>query len=458
MGAVVLDHTAPQNVQYAVPLWLRDEQIRANIVRVKDRVQPHERRDDPIAIVCFGPSLRQTWEQVRGFRYVMTCSGSHRFLVERGIVPTYHVEVDPRAHKVGLIGPPQRETEYLLASTVHPDVVSHLEGFTVKLWHVFDNTEDGKRLIPADEWAITGGCDVGLRAMTLAAFLGFRDLHVFGMDQSAGTVDAPEETRHAAEHPHSSTRGKYAPCEYDGVTYYTTSAMLEAARGVGHELNQMPAVEATFYGDGLCQHMMRNHVRKDTDGRELVSNMIAFARPATISAEYAALNAQLHRDNLAYGVGGGKHADTVRKLRDAIKAESVLDYGAGKGYLAKALDFPIWQYDPAIPEIAATPRPADLVVCSDVLEHIEPDRLTFVLDDLRRCVKKIGYFVIHMGPASKTLADGRNAHLIQKGEFWWRTKLEKFFTIGKIQKRKNGVELEVVVAPHQQKKKKGRAA
>ena len=79
-----------------------------------------------------------------------------------------------------------------------------------------------------------------------------------------------------------------------------------------------------------------------------------------------------------------------------------------------------------------SPRPADLVVCTDVLEHIEPEKLPFVLDDLRRCVKQIGYFVIHTKAAAKTLADGRNAHLIQKDQAWWTETLGRYFTVGKV--------------------------
>jgi hypothetical protein len=157
--------------------------------------------------------------------------------------------------------------------------------------------------------------------------------------------------------------------------------------------------------------------------------MIGFAKPQLISAEYCSLNAKLHRENVSYGVGGGKHAATVLKLAESIKSTSVLDYGCGKGYLAKELPFPIWEYDPAVPGKEESPRPADIVVCSDVLEHIEPEKLAFVLDDLRRCVKKVGYFVIHTGPSSKILADGRNSHLLQKGANWWKKKLRKFFTV-----------------------------
>jgi hypothetical protein len=116
-----------------------------------------------------------------------------------------------------------------------------------------------------------------------------------------------------------------------------------------------------------------------------------------------------------------------------VTEHCIVTHNCGKGYLAKALPFPIWEYDPAIPGKEETPRPADLVVCTDVLEHIEPDRLVFVLDDLRRCTLKLGYFVIHTGPSSKTLADGRNTHLIQKDKTWWALKLSKYFEVAKLE-------------------------
>lgn len=452
MGVIVLDPTVSQKTQYAIPTWLRDEQIKLALARPHvGRLQPASAPTDaPCAVVGFGPSLRDTWAEVRAFApHILSCSGSHKFLLERGIVPRWHVEVDPREHKVPLIGPPHPDVEYLIASTCHPKVFEHLAGFRVTLWHVFDGSEEGQRLLPPGEWAVTGGCDVGLRAMTMAAFLGFRDINVFGLD---GCAPAIGEGRHAADHPHGVQ--KYATCEYGGQTFYTTPAMLEAARQTFHELNQMPHARATFHGDGLIQAMARDYVPKPAPIPAYLQNVVGFAKPELISAEYRALNAQLHRQNLAYGVGGGRHAETVKKLRACDGVESVLDYGAGKGYLAKALDFPIWQYDPAIPEIAETPRPADLVVCTDVLEHIEPERLMFVLGDLRRCVRRIGYFVIHTGPASKTLPDGRNTHLIQHGETWWRKKLEPFFVVGDVKKK--GFELHVIVAPRT--KSKGAAA
>ena len=145
-----LDITKAQEVSYCIPLWLRDEQIIQNIARSEvGRIEPHhDLRTDPCAIVCYGPSLNDTWKQVQDFQYIFSCSGSHKFLLERGIVPTWHVEVDPRVHKVELLGPPHPGVEYLVASTCHPQYFDHLKGFKVTLWHVFDNAEDGLRTLP----------------------------------------------------------------------------------------------------------------------------------------------------------------------------------------------------------------------------------------------------------------------------------------------------------------------
>lgn len=446
---LTLDWTRKQEVSYAVPLWLRDEQIRVNTAAVKLRIEPGEVTDEPCAVVCYGPSLNETWEQIRTFKRIITCSGAHKFLVDRGILPTWHVDVDPRLHKKNLIGEPVTSVEYLIASTCHPDYVQWLldSGVKVRLWHVFDSSDEAMRVLPPGEWALTGGCSVGLRALAMARFLGHRQLDVFGMDGCEGSSG-----KHAAAHPNQAK--KRSSVEYEGRTYYTTPGFLEAARTTAHEVNELRDVTVRFHGDGLVQAMMRNYQRTATPYLE--GGNLAFNKPELISAEYRRLNAQLHRENLAYGVGAGKHAPIVKKLVGTLKTAdglppSVLDYGAGKGYLQKSLPFPIYQYDPAIPGLEESPRPADLVCCLDVLEHIEPERLIYVLDDLRRCTKQIGYFVINTKPAQKKLPDGRNTHLIQQGRAWWEGQLRQFFTVAKVFDR--GAELHVLVSPHPKKSK-----
>jgi len=424
---------------YCIPLWLRDLQIDANIKKVRGRIQAFEgKRTEPIAVVGFGPSLQETWERIRGFKWMISTSGAHRFLIDRGIIPTWHIEVDPRKHKIKLLGEPHPEVTYLPASTVHPSYLDHLAGHKVELWHVFANEEDAMRTLPREEWALFGGPDVGQRALAIARFFGFTELHVFGIDGCAG----PESMSHAAEHPNAPR--KFQECEYpegSGRKWRTTPSLLECAKAIPHELDMLKDVTATFYGDTLAAEVVKNYVRTPKPK----GTTLGVLKPAVISAQYLDLNRRLHVDNLAYGVGGGKHAKTVKTLCEKLATRSVLDYGCGKSMLAKALPFPIWEYDPAIEGKDESPRPADLVVCTDVLEHIEPELLDFVLDDLRRVTRKIGFFVIHTGASHKTLADGRNTHLIQQPREWWHLKLARFFQVAQI--KQAGPELYCVVAP-----------
>jgi Uncharacterized protein conserved in bacteria len=437
----VLDWKARQNVVYCVPPPVKFEQIKINLRKNCGRIEAATQlRSEPIALVSFGPSLKNTWEKIKEFKYVMSCSGSHKFLVDHGIVPTHHIDVDPREHKIKLIGEPQKGCEYLIASTCHPRLIDYLQnaGCNVRLWHIFDNDEEGYRILPPGEWMVTGGCSVGVRLLTISRFLGFTDLHIFGMDGSFGG-----EGSHAAEHPNDASKKTVHETEYNGVKYRTTPSMLEAARNTWHELDMMKDVKTTFYGEGLVQAMAKDYVRKELPEKAQV--FIAYDKPTLISAEYRDLNAKLHQDNPMYGIGGARHAPTVLKMCEKLKTTSVLDFGAGKMQLARELPFPIWSYDPVIPEISAPPRPADLVCCFDVLEHVEPDKIMAVLSDLKRCVKKAGYFIVHTGPASKCYANGQNAHLLQRDRSWWKFKLKKFFTVCQIEE--HPPMLHVIVAP-----------
>ena len=95
-------------------------------------------------------------------------------------------------------------------------------------------------------------------------------------------------------------------------------------------------------------------------------------------------------------------------------------------------------YDPAREGYNDTPRPTQMVCCIDVLEHIEPDLIDNVFDDLRRVTKEVGFFTIHTGPAIKILDDGRNAHLIQEDMDWWLPKIMDRFKLNTVQRTDNG--------------------
>ena len=153
-----------------------------------------------------------------------------------------------------------------------------------------------------------------------------------------------------------------------------------------------------------------------------------------ISEEYLNLQHHLH-NNPRYGVMSIHFAPEVAEFAKKNECSSILDYGAGKQRLKTGLDENGYKgkysaYDPAVVEIKTIPEGVyDLVVCLDVLEHIEPEFLDNVLDQMKEETSKYGFFTIATGPAKKTLRDGRNAHLIQQPFKWWKPKLEERWEI-----------------------------
>lgn len=151
-----------------------------------------------------------------------------------------------------------------------------------------------------------------------------------------------------------------------------------------------------------------------------------------ISELYRQEQQQLH-GNPNYGVASIQFAPLVTEFLNQFGIRTLLDYGAGKGRLAKHIrpnhEIVMTFYDPAVPVWSNLPKPHQMVVCIDVLEHIEPDLLNNVLDHLAELTEKIGFFTVHTGPAIKVLSDGRNAHLIQKPPSWWLPKIFERFEL-----------------------------
>lgn len=142
-----------------------------------------------------------------------------------------------------------------------------------------------------------------------------------------------------------------------------------------------------------------------------------------------------------YGTASKVYAPYVSRLVNEFGVTELLDYGAGKGLLARNLEanhkVRIQMYDPAIPDLAGDPIPMQMCACIDVLEHIEPECLDEVLDDLKRCTQTIGFFTVSTREAEKVLSDGRNAHLIVKPVEWWLPKFLERFELQLFQKNGN---------------------
>lgn len=144
----------------------------------------------------------------------------------------------------------------------------------------------------------------------------------------------------------------------------------------------------------------------------------------------------------------------VTQIIERMGITHLLDYGCGSQVnLAKHLKVPhkltYQAYDPGVPRYAKAPLPAQMVACIDVLEHIEPDCLESVLNDLERLCEGVLFATVDTAPAVKTLSDGRNAHLTQEPMSFWLPKFWERWTIQTVQSTSEHSFLVIAVAkPH----------
>ena len=137
-------------------------------------------RGEPLAICGGGPSLDDHVDELKNFNQVMACGSVHDHLVDLGITPTFALAVDAKEDAVNWFQKPQEKTSYLLASQCHPNLFDRLEGHKIAMWNFPGQLDDESCF--NGEPMINWGCMVGVHSLQTAVFLGFQELHFFGMD------------------------------------------------------------------------------------------------------------------------------------------------------------------------------------------------------------------------------------------------------------------------------------
>lgn len=155
---------------------------------------PEYQRDKgatPIALVGGGPSVADYADEISRFPVVVACGSAHDWLISRRIKPDYAVICDPDALMADYLRVPSRRTSYLVSSHCHPAVFKALRGYFIAIWHCHPVGEDYLKQVEGRDYrAIGGGCTVGLRALSIAITLGYKNIHFFGFDSCLGLEDA----------------------------------------------------------------------------------------------------------------------------------------------------------------------------------------------------------------------------------------------------------------------------
>lgn len=170
-----------------------------------------------------------------------------------------------------------------------------------------------------------------------------------------------------------------------------------------------------------------------------------------ISDGYRYLLAEAHAGNAIWGSDGARHARKIGALARRVGALTLLDFGCGKGTLKANFLEPgvrVAEYDPGIPGKHELPAERfDIVACTDVLEHVEPEQIDATLAWIAAHSAKATYLQVCCRPANETLPDGRNAHLIVQPHNWWYETIRKFYPNGKFEWHEATYSFEAIIIP-----------
>jgi len=236
----------------------RNENVRRNCAKVSRRVQdgvpPHDRT---ASLVCYGPSLQNTWPLLKGLQDVYCVGAAHQFLIDRGIIPRAMIDCDPRARNADQMGAPHKDVSYWLASCVDPSYVRKLAGYDLSLWHLHNGqvSADFVWSIEPEAWLLIGGGSVGLRSISLLYARGYRSFDVHAMDSSYAE-GAAEGGQYAGSHADQNPKA-LLNVRCGDRWFKTNPSLVDYARQFMDDLRLWEGAKFRMFGDGLLQEMCR---------------------------------------------------------------------------------------------------------------------------------------------------------------------------------------------------------
>ena len=421
--------------------------IRTNMRRELPTMKSEQEHDRIMVMVCGGPTAKSYIDEIREKskdpRYDVFCSNkTHDWLLENDIIPYAQFIIDPKESKINDVQNPRNGVKYMIGAQCHPGVFDALAWYDVIRLIAYTGVSNNggpkdyeiiRAWLDEDEFSpLDGGTMAGLRAMTLGQVLGYLTIEFYGFDSCFF-----EEDENGMPVCYSYDKPRLEDTlevrTEDGQIFLSTPVFASQARQFLKWKHQLEWMKFVVHGDSLTAHLNK---------LDAISNVPEHDR---LYSDYH-LQSTTNRhseDSLkgnkagGYGTSGHKHAGKIAVLAGQLVKKfgdtTVLDYGCGKRTLEAVLPpitgMTLYSYDPAIKGVDALPEPADIVVCTDVLEHIEPDCLENVLDHLKSLTKKLAYLCIATRPAEKVFSDGRNLHLIVQPVTFWYSKVRKRFDI-----------------------------
>jgi hypothetical protein len=353
---------------------------------------------------------------------VFALNGAYNWLQERGVIADYAIFYDSRPENVVFASNPHSSTEFLIASQCHPCMFTALEDYLVTMFHMAGETSTQKLIFEhvKDAHVLGGTLTVGLQALNIAYTMGYRDVKLYGYDSSAH-----ETQKHAYAQPLNDGQILH-DVPFNGNIYKCAAPMAAQAKAFmdSYKVYVNAGIAIEVIGDGLLPAMWKEVER--------VQNNLA---------EKEALKYRRMWEFDSYrkfAPGESKVEHAIAEL-EAPKGASFIDFGTGTGRAAKklqmmgykvlAVDFAVncLDEDVFVPFCLANlwelpDLKANFGYCTDVMEHIPPEKVDDVLKGITSCVNS-AYFMISTRPDSMGELISEVLHETVQPPQWWAEKL-----------------------------------
>jgi SAM-dependent methyltransferase len=259
--------------------------------------------------------------------------------------------------------------------------------------------------------------------------MGYRKLHLFGYDSSHDNGSHAYEQKMNAGEP-------ICKVTVFGKTFRTSWTMAKQAEFFPQLCDQLIDLGCviTVDGDGLLPYMTREIARRAT------------LKPQSEREKYEAMWSLPEYREIA---PGEEVAQTFIDIAEVKKDDVIIDFGCGTGRGAKRIhdltgcefvmvDFANNSLDDAVKAdfnwytkvIHDLSQPLDLEsekgYCTDVMEHIPPDQVDSVLNNVMRASKRVFFQISLIDDVCGSMI-GQKLHLSVHPFEWW---IEKFKALG----------------------------
>ena len=390
MQTAIIEHNPAATMPLVIPATLTcntpEEKILANMEH-NARAKPHgwvkrEPEHGGVALICGGgPSIEDYLEQIAAAKAaggtIFALNGCSSFLRRHGIKADYQVILDAQPATAELVDLDAKA--HLFASQVDPQLFELVPDAI--LWHATHG-----EIAPEYPWyehdytMIGGAVTVGNASLVLAYALGFRKIECYGFDSSHR-----KRQSHAYRQP-MNDGDPLTELEFNGTKYLCSLTMRAQVKHFMERVRSLleAGCRIWVHGDGLLPAVFhapqmsevdkyRNMWRQDgyritSPGELIAPKFVEWARPR---------HGQVVAD---LGCGTGRGGKAIKRLTGC----SVLYVDFAENCLDEDLELL------KVSDLADIKEPlADYAYCTDVMEHIPPERLDATMAGILASAPKV---------------------------------------------------------------------